>query len=64
MIASNDLERVSIENTIELFDITSYDAIMCTDIYSQWYYAHWHLRQCFKKSSSLANQDTIFVDKS
>ena len=49
--------------------ITSYDRpfgcpIMCSDIYSQCYYAHWHLRQCFIQLSSLANQDAIFVDKS
>ena len=35
--------------------------IICTDIYSQCYFVHWRLQQCFTQSSSLANQDTIFV---
>ena len=36
--------------------------IICTDIYSQCYFAHWHLQQCLIQSSLLVNQDAIFVD--
>ena len=36
--------------------------IIYTGIYSQWYFIHWNIRQCFIQSSSLANQDAIFVN--
>ena len=35
--------------------------IICTDIYSQWNFVHWHLKQCLTQSSSLADRDAIFV---
>ena len=48
------------------FFITSNDRpfgcpISCIDIYSQCYFVHWHLQQCLIQSSSLANQNAIFV---
>ena len=36
--------------------------IICTDINSQCYFFHWHLRQCWIQWNSLANQEAIFVD--
>ena len=51
-----------------LSTITSYGrpfgcSLMCTDIYSQCYFVHWHLQQCLIQSSSLAKRNAIFIDK-
>ena len=44
--------------------ITSNDCppAVFTDINSQFYFVHWHLRQYFIQSTSWANRDVIFVD--
>ena len=36
--------------------------IICTDIYSQCYFVHWHPQQCLIELNSLANWDAIFFD--
>ena len=36
--------------------------IICTDIYSQYYFIYWHLWQCLIRSSSLANWEAPFVN--